>query len=454
MSSFGAPEAIPLTGADAFLRAFDDEIRRRNGASHVSQLVLRLGPGFELERFRETVAQVASAHPILRSPIRRPLGLGAPAYRIAAAERGALPRVEVHDAAAPPPGVDAPVPPLFFSRLNERRAIRRGELLRFDVVRYAGGEGVDLAMSWAHMLFDGSGSERFAAFLDDCGRGEREAGDEPGAGAPARAAGRAEEAPTLGQRGDRARRWQRHVEAMGRHPVHSLAGPLRRVPQRLRYRVTALGTEESKRAAEAARARAGFLTPMLFYLAAAIRAHHAVFRARGRSPGSYVVPLPVNLRPKGAEGEIFRTHVSLLWFQVEPELAEDFAALLESLKEQRRTSIKAGLVEDGACAMDFARYAPKRLYAWMARRQFGGELCSFFFAYTGDFLGRREHFFGAPIRNGFHAAPTPPSPGSSLAFSLRLGRLNATHLFQEGVLSEEEQAIFHEQLLRDLAGAS
>ena len=51
---------------------------------------------------------------------------------------------------------------------------------------------------------------------------------------------------------------------------------------------------------------AGFLTPMLFYLAATIRAHDAVFRARGSDPVSYVVPLPVNLRPKGSESETQR----------------------------------------------------------------------------------------------------------------------------------------------------
>ena len=35
--------------------------------------------------------------------------------------------------------------------------------------------------------------------------------------------------------------------------------------------------------------------------------------------------------------------------------------------------------------MDFARYAPSRLYGSLARRPLGGELCSFFFAYTGEF---------------------------------------------------------------------
>jgi len=43
---------------------------------------------------------------------------------------------------------------------------------------------------------------------------------------------------------------------------------------------------------------------------------------------SYVVPLPVNVRPRGAEAAIFRTHVSLVWFQVLPEVVDDFDALV------------------------------------------------------------------------------------------------------------------------------
>jgi hypothetical protein len=88
----------------------------------------------------------------------------------------------------------------------------------------------------------------------------------------------------------------------------------------------------------------------------------------------------------------------------------------------------------------------------MARRDFKGELCSFFFAFTGEFLAGVDHFAGAPIRNGFHVAPVPPSPGSCLALSLFGNRLNATHLRQAGVFSLRELEIFRDQLLSDLRG--
>jgi len=443
--SAAARRRAPLTGADCFLRAFDDEIRRTAGASHVSQLVLRLGPGFDAEGLRAVVAEVAQRQPIVRAPIRRPLGVAPPVYDLARARRRPPPPVEVHEGEAD--GADGGIPPLFFRRLNERMAGRRGELLRFDAVRGRGGAHTDLAVSWLHPLLDGDGSERFVEWLDACHRGETDPGrlpslDELAAGAPP-------EAP-LAERGRAARAWQHWLAELHRPPPRSLAGPLRPVPQELRYEVLTFPPDESARIAESARGRAGFLTPMLFYLAAALRAHRDVFRARGEDPESLLVPLPVNLRPRGREGAVFRTHVSLLWFRALREEMDDFEELLASLKAQRRDAIREGQVENGVHAMHFARLAPRRLYAHMARRGGRGELCAFFFAYTGAFCAGAKRFFGAEIENGFHVAPVPPSPGSCVALSTREGRLNVTHVFQRGVLEPGERELFRARLRADL----
>ena len=448
--SGGAPRAqdfVPLTGADGFLRAFDHEIRRTAGASHVSQLVLRLGPGFDPGILVKLVEELASAQPIVRAPIGRRFGVGRPVYRTRAAARRPTPRVEVIDL----PGTESPpLPGIFAQRLNEPISLRRGELLRFDVVRYAGGAaGTDLAASWAHQLFDGSGSERFVRWLDECYRGVQRPSTLPD---PDEFSPREGVRLGAGERGERARTWQRWVDGLGTRPLRSLAGPLRRTRQALRYDVLTLSPDETERAAEAARRRAGFLTPMLFYMAATIRAHHAVFRDRGIDPGSFVLPLPVNLRPKGREGAIFRTHTSLLWFHAPSEQVDDFDALLTALKQQRVDAIRANHLENCVHAMDFALLAPRRLYTRMARAAQRGELCSFFFAYTGEFLGGLDRFLGAEIRTGFHVAPVPPSPGSCVAISHFGGRLNVTHVFQEGLITDREREIFSEQLRRDLAG--
>jgi len=439
------PEPIPLTGADCFLRAFDSEVRRTANASHLAQLVLRLGPGFDAGAFAKLLDEACEAQPILRAPIRRPWGILPPVYSLDRAARAPLPRIDIHD--APDEAADAPTaPPVFAERLNDRFDARRGELLHCDVVRYGGGAaGTDLALTWFHPLLDGSGSERFLRWLDEVARGARPASElPPGSERPPR--------PDARAHGEQAMRWRARMHAFGARAPRSLAGPLARTPQRLEVEVTTFTREETGRLTERARKLAGFLTPMLFYLAASVRAHHAVFQLRGIDPQSFVVPLPVNLRAKGVAGDIFGTRVSLLWFQVFPEACAELEGLLVELKAQRLASIKDGMVEAGSAAMDYARWLPRRAYAHMARRGFGGELCSFFFGFTDEFLAGMDTFLGAPIKNGFHSPSVPPSPGSAAIFSIRDGRLNLTHVRQAGVFSGFELVRFQKRLRADLLG--
>jgi hypothetical protein len=451
--STSAGASLRLTGADGFLRAFDVETRRRNGASHLAQVVLRLGPGFDAESFRSVLAESARANPILRAPIRRTLGVGTPAYRLDAARDDGWPAFTVHPAVSfsARPGLP-PIPPLFFERLNEVRSARRGELLRVDAVPRGGAEpGTDLAFTWLHMLLDGSGSERFVSFLEARRRGT----------APAvPPADRPETPPEVAlpasarERGSMALTWQRGMQELGKLGVRSLAGPARDVQQALVYDLHSFSDEASARILARAATLAGFLTPMLFYVAAAVRAHDAVLRARGSVPESYVVPLPVDLRPKGGEGGVFRTRVSMIWLQVHSDRVHDLALLLADLKEVRRRAIREHQVENGVAAMDYALRAPARLYARMTRRALRGELCSFFFGWTASFCDGLDEFFGARLLDGFHAPSVPPSPGSGVVFSLTGTHLNVTHVRQLGVLSEAELALFRAALVRDLTGGT
>ncbi|MEE2665330.1 MAG: hypothetical protein VX681_14535 [Myxococcota bacterium] len=440
------PTRLPLTGADCFLRAFDWQTRRRNRASHLSQLVLELGSGFDAKQFESVLGELVRACPILRAPIRRPV-FGAPVYRLDLAASAPMPHVAVHSPATPRAANGTPR--VFFERLNSTFALRRGELLAVDIVPRA--DGTDLALTWAHMLMDGAGSENFLTHLAGVADGERDPRDLP-ADEWSRDTGLAAALTEEGfrRRGERARAWQAHRASLAASPPRSLGGPLRSGPQQLRFELDVFSSNETRRALELAADRAGFLTPMLFYLAAAIRAHAEVLRARGVVPESFVVPLPVNVRPKGAGGALFRTRVSMLWFQVLPEHVQTLGGLIDELKAQRHELIKQCAVENGIAAMDMARYAPMPVYARMARRSFGGELCSFFFAYTGEFAPDVERLCGARVLNGYHTPSVPASPGSGIILCLRGGRLNAVHVYQQGAVSDDEVARLRAGLRRDL----
>ena len=103
--SFSTSERIPLTGADCFLRAFDYEARRYHGASHLAQLVVRLGPGFDAARFESRLARIVRDHPELRAAVRRPFLVGVPAYHVPVAPDAASRMHVIHRpvvASAPP----------------------------------------------------------------------------------------------------------------------------------------------------------------------------------------------------------------------------------------------------------------------------------------------------------------------------------------------------------------
>lgn len=431
-------ERVPLTGADCFLRAFDYEARRYHGGSHLAQLVLRLGPGFDLPRFEARLARVLRDHPILRAAIRRPGLVGIPAYCIPSTLPQSVP-LRIVDVDQP---AEEAMPACFFAQLNARFAIGHGDLLRFDVVRYQGGRATDLAMTWVHMLFDASGSEQFMMRLaaDD-------AADAPSVGEAARST---VSWARFAQQARVAQRWGQQMVALGDPPPRSLAGPLRATPLRLRYALTTLSAADTQVAIERGNRYAGFLTPAMFYLAAATRAHAAVFAARGAEPECYLVPLPVKVPAPERSTVAVGTHVSLLWFRIAKEQTRDLTVLVEELKRQRLEQIRGGAIEDTATALEFVRFLPLPIYAYMLRRNLRGELSSFVFAFTGEFAPQLTQLAGAEVLNGFHAPAVQPSPGSGLIMSLRRGRLNIAHVYQEGVITDAERSLLLEHLLADL----
>ncbi len=452
MSRWRTRDDAALSGADCLLRAFDDEVRRFNGAGHLAQLVLRLGPGFDLDAFRTLIDALARVTPILRAPIRRRFGIGAPVYRLSRAARVPTPRITVQDA---PPSTaardwgDLGLPLRFGELLNTRFAIEHGELLRFDVVRYRGeGQGADLAMTWAHMLFDGAGSESFVRRIDECFRGSRAVADmlERDVPDPTRFDG------TFAEQARQARVWQERMAAFETAPPRSFGGPRRHLPQALAYEVVTLSRGETAVIERRAASLAGPLTPVPFYLAATVRAHDAVFASRGERPPHYLVPVPVNLRPKGGDGAVFRTNISLLWFHIAREQVGDLPGLVAEILRQRRANIRDGFIQGALASMDLVRAAPTRMLSALARRHLGGELASFFFAFTNEFLPGMETFFGAGIVNGFHVPAVMPSPGSSVIMSIREGRLNVAFIYQRGVISDDERDTLRVRLLDDLLG--
>ncbi len=438
---------LTLSGTDALLHALGRELERKGGSSLLSQLVLRLGAGFDVDAFGKLVHDALLQAPLLHASVSRRFGLGPPVFHVKPSRGAELPHITVHDAHRPPP--PGTLPPVFEERMNQRFASHRGDLLRFDLVRYERGvRGTDVAITCARTLFDPWGSEHFACWLDERFRAVRPPGALP-TSAPGADPARALRARELGQR---TGRWLRHVRELATsHPV-SLAGATRGRTHALRSRVLAFDHGTTEQIAARAQAKAGYLAPALFYLAAAIRAHHALFLARGLKPGSFLIPFPIDMRPQEDHQEILRNCMGWIWFEVPAELVENIDALITELRSQLRDRLEHARLDAGRAALHLARFLPGWVLPRVARRVLGGTLGSFWFAYTDELLPGLDHFLGAEIRDVIQVLSVPPSPGSSIVVAPYAGRLNVTHVWSADVLSDADSELFSTRLERELLG--
>ena len=109
---------------------------------------------------------------------------------------------------------------------------------------------------------------------------------------------------------------------------------------------------------------------------------------------------------------------------------------------------------DGAflVMIDWMRRLPAPLYRRFLRREASGQLASFYYAHTGEFLPGLREFCGGAIVDGWHVPSVPQPPGTGLFFSEREGRLTASLCWRDGVLSADEQALMLSAMRADLLG--
>ena len=143
------PATQNLSGCDNLMLCFDYELRRRGYAGNSCQVVLELASAIAPEVRRKRLAELVARHPILGA---RPGGMIFSKWKLPAS--APLPPVRVH---RDEPGVREKI-------CNEPLAMKRGELLRFDLIERAGGR-MDVIFTWAHTLMDANSAEHFLAIV-------------------------------------------------------------------------------------------------------------------------------------------------------------------------------------------------------------------------------------------------------------------------------------------------
>jgi hypothetical protein len=186
-------------------------------------------------------------------------------------------------------------------------------------------------------------------------------------------------------------------------------------------------------------------------LALAGRAMSALWQKRGLPDVPFLVPISVDLRPKGEDGAVIGNWLAFHFARFTPSETADMAGLARSLRIQMADALRDGQIEANAVGMEFLRYRP----LWMMARSLpggsNGEAFSFNFADLGDSPPAFSTVFGHRVVNAYHAPAVLPRPGIGVFFNRFATRNNLVISWVEGTVSEDDVAQIAE-VVRDGMG--
>ena len=403
---------LPHNGSDTLMLGFDLELRRRGFAGNSCQIALELSETIDPARLQQRISGLAQTHPILRArPGRAPFPVWKPT--------ATTPAVRVHD---PRSGLEQDL-------FNAPLAIRRGELIRFDVI------GHRVIFTWSHALMDAKSAEYFLALVGD----DRLACPEASTDWYAQ---RATRAGNLRARGRKAWRELERLETFKTALPVSLA--TRRPPTAsvMHHRSFTLSPEETARVRAHAARLGGLLGDTTFHLAATLMALHRLHQRLGVPSPSYVVPVPVSLRPKGTRSPLFSNQVTMILHQFQPAQLDTMEHAIAAVKARHTDCLRGDYIDAGITLAQLFRGLPLPLYMWIVKNEMKGEICSLFFGDTGAVDPALETFLGARIDDITHIPAVTVPPGAGVVLYRFRDLLRFTVVHAEGTLSDAEAREF------------
>jgi hypothetical protein len=159
---------------------------------------------------------------------------------------------------------------------------------------------------------------------------------------------------------------------------------------------------------------------------------------RGFPDVPFLVPIAVDLRPKGEPGPIVGNMLAFHFAQFARSETADVAGLARALWRQMADAVRDGHVEASVAALEFVKY---RRLSTMLRELPGtvrGETFSFNCADVGDFPPRLDSFFGRRVMNAYHVPAVMPRPGIGVFFNRCGPTDNMVISWIEGAVTEDE----------------
>ena len=415
---------LPLRGADLVLIAMHSLCKGRDVSSNTLLVVECDGP-IAPERIRRALDRLLDFCPWPAARLRRPFPWGR--LHWAAGPRAALvPPPVRHRSVASREELHAELE----SELSSVIDPRRDPPLRFLIVdcapEPARGHGV-LVLTWFHPLMDPRGGQNLLRHL---ARFDQEENQATPRGAPWAFTPQPDPRP-LRERGRLARQsvhYMRTLTAVA--PVSPGTGLIS--PGRARFR------QESfvERDPQAAGSRA--MREICWRLALVGRAMAELWERRGLPDVPFLVPIAVDLRPKGDPGPTFGNVLAFHFARFKPSETANVAALASALRRQMADAVRDGQIEANSVAMEFLQYRPLSMMLRDLPGTSERETFSFNCADVMDFPAVLGSAFGRRIVNAYHAPAVLPRPGIGVFFNRCATRSNLVISWIEGAAAEDE----------------
>jgi hypothetical protein len=405
-----------LNGCDYLMLGFDYELRRRGFAGNSCQIVLELKSAISTSVLQERLRTFAAQYPVLNA---RAGGVFLPRWQ------------QPKSARQPPVRVHGNEPGRRLAIVNEPLGVRDGELARFDLIERDHGK-MTLIFTWAHALMDAVGAEHFLAAL-----GHPEA-PQPSAKPIASARAKLSLPARCKLAWKNIYQLDKFCEAPPRTPGfrHPEAAP------KLQHRIEKFSTEETARIRANAVRLCGVLGDAQYHAAVSILELHSLHQRLQNPSPSYVLPMPVGLRPKGSIEPLFSNQVAMLMIQFLPEHLDSIERAVATLKSQTQEAMRNGLLESGVMLSELFRFLPVPVYMAAVKQGLRGEICSFFYGDTAAVNPLLTNFLGVEVEDFAHIAAVTPSPGIGVIYYYFRAQLRVTVLSLMPVLDEAEAAEF------------
>lgn len=405
-----------LNGCDYLMLGFDYELRRRGFAGNSCQIVLELKSAISPAMLQERLRALTAQYPALNA---RPGGVFAPRWKMPI--NAHEPRVRVHRQEAG----------RCRAFVNEPLAAKDGELARFDLIERDHGQ-TTLVFTWAHALMDAVGAEHFLATL---GHPEMP----PPNSKTSVAAGPKLSLPARCKLG-----WKNlyQLDKFCEAAPRSLGFRYPEAEPKLLHRIESFSAEETARIRAHGARYCGMLGDAQYHAAVSVLELHRLHQRLGQPSASYVLPLPVGLRPKGTFDSLFSNQVAMLMLQFLPEHLDSIEQAVATLKRQTQEAMRNGLLESGIMLSELFRFLPIPIYMAIVKQGLRGEICSLFYGDTASVNPLLTSFLGVEVEDFAHIAAVTPSPGIGVIYYYFRGELRVTVLHLAPVLSEAEAAEF------------